>query len=152
MSNIVSLAGITIQLANGYPKCEGGMQTWKYIVTFTNGPPKPGISDFAFQLCNPQHKVLSFSPSEGGEYDENNAQPCLAGEFGATRQMKWNRSNDNVVGEYEFTLLGCFDSADINIAVKAGPGCKYGKIIGPSCTITPPPPNVRGIKYSNLKN
>jgi len=30
----------------------------------------------------------------------NSVQPCLAN-MGATRQMKWNRNNDNVVGEYE---------------------------------------------------
>ncbi|MEG0371047.1 MAG: hypothetical protein RR645_02005 [Clostridium sp.] len=151
MPNSVSLAGIKITLVAGYPKCVDNIQTWKYSVTFTEGPPTPGISDFSFQLCNPEHNVTNFIPgvADGGVYDAENAQPCLASEYGATRQIKWNRNNDNVVGEYEFSLVGCFKSCDINIAVKAGSPCNYGVITGPCCT--PETTTVRGIDFSKIK-
>lgn len=133
MPNSVQLDGITITLAPGFPVCIGGFQTWRYIVSFVSGPPTPGVSNFAFQLCNPQHIVTSFTPALGGVFDLNNAQPCLVN-VGATRQMKWNVTNDNVVGQYEFTLQGCFVPTDINVALHTGMNrCFFGTITGPSC-------------------
>lgn len=150
MADSVSLAGITISLVDGYPICSNNIQTWRYSVAFVSGPPTPGISNFAFALCNPEHNVVDFSPEEGAEYDENNAQPCLRNQFGTTRQMKWNRSNNNVVGEYEFSLAGCFESCDINVAVHTGLNlCHFGVITGPCCT---PLNGGRGIDFSNFKN
>lgn len=152
MGNSVELNGIRITLVEGYPICVNNIQTWRYSVEFVAGPPTPGISNFAFQLCNPQHDVIDFSPLDGADYSPNNAQPCLANIIiGPKRQMKWNRNNDNVVGEYEFSLQGCFQSTQINIAVHAGGICDYGIITGPSCELLPPNGNSRGIDFSILK-
>jgi len=150
MADSVELNGIRITLVEGYPICVNNVQTWRYSVEFVAGPPTPGISNFAFQLCNPEHNVINFDPLEGAEYTPNNAQPCLTN-IGATRQMKWNRNNDNVVGEYEFSLQGCFQTTQINVAVHAGGICDFGIITGPDCELLPPNGNSRGIDFSILK-
>ena len=153
MADSVLLDGIIITLVSGYPKCINNYQTWRYNVIFVAGPPTPGISNFAFQLCNPQHNVIAFSPTEGADYSPNNAQPCLAS-IGAQRQMKWNRNNSNAEGEYEFTLQGCFKSTQINVALHTGGNiCHYETITGPSCELLPPSPRnkSRGMDFSLLK-
>jgi len=151
MADSVELNGIRITLVEGYPICVNNVQTWRYRVEFVACPPTPGISNFAFQLCNPQHNVINFTPIEGAEYTPNNAQPCLSN-IGATRQMKWNRNNENVVGEYQFSLQGCFQTTQINVAVHAGRICDFGIITGPDCELLPPPNgNSRGIDFSILK-
>lgn len=149
MADSVTLAGIVITLVEGYPKCSNNIQTWRYSVEFEGGTePTTEISNFAFELCNPEHTVISFSPLDGGVFDEDNAEPCLADEFDATRQMKWeDRNNENTEGIYEFSLLGCFESCDINIAVKAGNDCHFEQITGPCCQSI-----ARGLKFSNFKN
>ena len=65
MADSVSLGGITITLVEGYPQCFNNIQTWRYSVTFVRCPPTPGISNFAFELCKPEHNVTSYSPSLG---------------------------------------------------------------------------------------
>jgi hypothetical protein len=149
MTDSVTLGGLIITLVNGYPQCINGEQTWRYYVKFDGDPPEDGISNFAFALCRPQHNVVDFSPEEGAEYDENNAQPCLRNQFGTRRQIKWN--NITIAGYYEFVLDGCFKSCNINVAVHNAGTCYYGEITGPCCELLNGDGG-RGIDFSNLKD
>jgi len=141
---MADLGNYRIVLREGFPQCQqvNGefFQTWSYLVTLIGEtPPGEEISNWALELCAPEHVVVSSDPE--GEVSDN-PEPCLELVEGVERQIKWDGLNDEFIGEgriFTFTLEGCFEPAQVFVAVKTGgepvisQGCKVGTITGPSC-------------------
>jgi hypothetical protein len=139
MADTVVLGNYRITLRAGFPQCTNNQQTWSYMVELVGQtPPGQEISNWALELCRPEHIVLSSSPQA---VVEDNPQPCLAAIPTVERQIKWDNLSDETLemnNIFTFTLQGCFEPTDVNIAVKTGgapgtTGCLYGLITGPSC-------------------
>lgn len=162
----------SIDLKAGFPQCAFNSQTgqfeqtWVYIITQTGPTQGSEISDFEIQLCD-NHEVLSVS--KNGDvvpisdaatlnikvFNPPNANSsCLFQSGQNIRVIKWESlSNADVqpntdpdVGQYDFTLAGCYEIGDINAAIKGGPDCDVRTIQGPTCQQLPP----RGIDFSNI--
>lgn len=169
----------SIALKTGFPQCQFNSQTnqfeqtWVYIITKTGDTQGTEISDFEIQLCE-NHQVVSVSKngtivptSDASTLNikifnpPNSNSSCLFQQGQNVRVIKWESlSNADVqpnanpnVGEYDFTLIGCFQPGPISAAIKGGSeqsggGCDIRTIVGPTCEEVTPPP--RGIDFSNL--
>lgn len=131
-SDTAILGNYRITLEEGYPICTPDGQIWRYFIERIQFTPGLEISNWAMELC-PDHQVVSFEPE--AEVSGSPAQPCLI-EIGVERQIKWDRPNqeswDNGVS-FTFTLSECYQPTEINVAIKGGPECFFGVIIGPGC-------------------
>lgn len=147
MTNSVTLAGYTITFVDAVCNSDN-TQTWKYSISITTtSPPGQEISDWVLQLCsNPVQKVVNFSAPAGITAETETFRSCLSNSSPPPPITTFNGikydgvNNNNVTGTYTFTINGCFQKTDVNIAVKTGGGdpssatCFLGVITGPSCT------------------
>ncbi|MDW8801306.1 hypothetical protein P8V03_09080 [Clostridium sp. A1-XYC3] len=151
MANSVTLAGYTITFIDAVCN-SNNTQTWRYAVSITTtSPPGGEISNWVLQLCsNPVQDVVSFSAPAGITAETGTFRSCLSNTvppppITTFNGIKYNGvNNNNVTGIYTFTINGCFQQADVNVAVKTGGGdpspetCFIGVITGPSCTLITP--------------
>ncbi|KAJ53709.1 hypothetical protein BD780_002948 [Clostridium tetanomorphum] len=166
-----------IALKAGFPQCEFNPQTnrfeqtWIYIITKTGPTVGTEISHWELELC-PNHDLVSVSKNgttvpidDASDLDilifnpPNSNSSCLFDPNETVRVIKWdNLSNADVqpnvhpnIGEYNFTLIGCYQPGLINVAIKGGSnqsggGCDNRTIIGPTCELEPS----RGINFLDL--
>lgn len=144
----------------------GVLQTFRYnLIVPATTPPACEISNFAIALCD-NHVVVTtppFAPTTPNntpvEVDTNfPLQPCMSNlDPTAQAQIKFDGlNNQNAGGIYTFTLLGCFNVVDVQLALKVGDACALGAcqgglIPGPACQQGPPPPPPgRGVKLENI--
>jgi len=127
MPDSVSLGGYIINFIG--TECTDGLETWTYSIT-KDGNPQPEIFSWTLELCfKPLHNVISSSGP--GLVVIGQGKPCipLVG-----RSIKWEQlSNTDVEGIYSFILDGCYQKAEKQVAVYAGPFCHRALITGPAC-------------------
>ncbi|MCT8977279.1 hypothetical protein N4T77_11755 [Clostridium sp. CX1] len=151
MANSVTLAGYTITFIDAVCN-SNNTQTWRYAVSITTtSPPGGEISDWVLQLCSdPVQEVINFSAPDDITAETGTFRSCLSNSAPPPPITTFNGikydgvNNNNVTGIYTFTIRGCFQQTDVNVAVKTGGGdpspetCFIGVITGPSCTAVTP--------------